>query len=121
MIVHIYESDASYSDSFESDGDKVDGPKVELVGIPCKHAISCMQLLTVNPETYANTCYTVTTRLNIYNHLINLVKGLMQWEHVRDMEPILPAMIRRPPGRPKQTKRKEVDEARKSGPKLSKT
>ncbi|KAH1039669.1 hypothetical protein J1N35_041412 [Gossypium stocksii] len=30
-------------------------------------------------------------------------------------------MIRRPPRRPKQTRRKEVDEARKSGPKLSKT
>ncbi|KAK5824705.1 hypothetical protein PVK06_019486 [Gossypium arboreum] len=38
---------------------------------------------------------------------------LMQWEHVRDMKLILPPMIRRPPGRPKQTKRKEVDEARK--------
>ncbi|KAK5841821.1 hypothetical protein PVK06_004144 [Gossypium arboreum] len=44
----------------------------------------------------------------------------MQWEHVRDMEHILPPMIRRPPGRPKQTKRKEVDEARKNGPKLCK-
>ncbi|KAG8503190.1 hypothetical protein CXB51_001038 [Gossypium anomalum] len=30
----------------------------------------------------------------------------MQWEHVRDMEPILPPIIRRPPGRPKQTRRK---------------
>ncbi|KAH1056836.1 hypothetical protein J1N35_034901 [Gossypium stocksii] len=47
-------------------------------------------------------------------------KGPMQWEHVRDMEPILPPMIRRPRGRPKQTMRKEVDKARESGPKLSK-
>ncbi|KAH1048018.1 hypothetical protein J1N35_038802 [Gossypium stocksii] len=45
----------------------------------------------------------------------------MQWEHVRDMEPILPPIIRKPPGRPKQTRRKEVDEVRESGPKLSKT
>ncbi|PPR89052.1 hypothetical protein GOBAR_AA31633 [Gossypium barbadense] len=45
----------------------------------------------------------------------------IQWEHARDMELILPPMIRRPLGRPKQTRRKEVDEARKSGPKLSKT
>ncbi|MBA0662191.1 hypothetical protein Goklo_006369, partial [Gossypium klotzschianum] len=37
------------------------------------------------------------------------------------MEPILPPMIKRPLGRPKQTRRKEVDEARKSGPKLNKT
>ncbi|KAG8481857.1 hypothetical protein CXB51_027213 [Gossypium anomalum] len=44
----------------------------------------------------------------------------MQWEHVKDMEPIFPPIIRRPPGRPKQTRRKEVDEARKKGPKLSK-
>ncbi|MBA0661903.1 hypothetical protein Goklo_006128 [Gossypium klotzschianum] len=43
----------------------------------------------------------------------------MQWEDVRDMEPILPPMIRRPQGRPKKM-RKEVDKARKSGPKLSK-
>ena len=47
--------------------------------------------------------------------------GPMQWEHVRDMEPILPPIIRKPPGRPKQTRRKEVGEERKSGPKLSKT
>ncbi|MFQ6658851.1 hypothetical protein Gotur_027943 [Gossypium turneri] len=45
----------------------------------------------------------------------------MQWEHVRDMEPVLPPIIRRPLGRPKQTRRKEVNEVRKSGPKLSKT
>ncbi|MBA0777935.1 hypothetical protein Gotri_005882, partial [Gossypium trilobum] len=62
--------------------------KWDLSGIPCKHAISCMQLLA---------------------------------EHVRDMEPILPPMIKRPLGRPKQTRRKEVDEARKGGPKLNKT
>ncbi|MBA0868901.1 hypothetical protein Goshw_020284 [Gossypium schwendimanii] len=79
-----------------------------------------MQLLVVSPETYVNTCFIVTTQLNIYNHLINPVKGPMQWEHVKDMEPILPPMIRRPQGRPKQTRRKEVDKARKSGPKLSK-
>ncbi|PPS12743.1 hypothetical protein GOBAR_AA07901 [Gossypium barbadense] len=78
--------------------------KWDLLGIPCKHAIYCMQLLTVNPKTYANTCYTVTTQLNIYNRLINLIKG--------------PSM---PLRRPKQTRGKEVDEARKSGPKLSKT
>ncbi|KAH1129976.1 hypothetical protein J1N35_001354 [Gossypium stocksii] len=95
--------------------------KWDLLGIPCKHVISYMKLLGVSPKTYVNTCYFVTTQLNIYSHLINLVKGLMQWEHVRDIEPILLPMIRRPPGRPKQTRRKEVDEERKSGPKLSKT
>ncbi|MFQ6658850.1 hypothetical protein Gotur_027943 [Gossypium turneri] len=96
-------------------------PKPGLDGIPCKDVVSCMQLLDVSPETYVNICYTVTTQLNIYSHLINPVKGLMQWEHVRDMEPVLPPIIRRPLGRPKQTRRKEVNEVRKSGPKLSKT
>ncbi|PPD84732.1 hypothetical protein GOBAR_DD18330 [Gossypium barbadense] len=68
--------------------------KWDLSRIPCKHVVSCMQLLVVSPETY---------------------------EHVRDMEPILPPIIRRPPGRPKQIRRKEVDEVRKSEPNLSKT
>ncbi|PPD68156.1 hypothetical protein GOBAR_DD34962 [Gossypium barbadense] len=99
--------------------------KRDLSGIPCKHVVSCMQLsmqlLAVSPETYVNTCYIVTTQLNIYSHLINPVKGPMQWELVRDMEPILPPIIRRPPGRPKQIRRKEIDEVRKSRPKLSKT
>ncbi|KAK5819438.1 hypothetical protein PVK06_024438 [Gossypium arboreum] len=94
--------------------------KWDLSGIPCKHVVSCMQLLAVSPETYVNACYTVTTQFNIYSYLINPIKGPMQWEHVRDMEPILPTIIRRSPGRPKQTRRKEVDEVRKSGPKLSK-
>lgn len=35
--------------------------KWDLSGIPCKHAVSCMQLLAMSPETYVNTCYTVTT------------------------------------------------------------
>ncbi|MFQ6620501.1 hypothetical protein Gotur_000974 [Gossypium turneri] len=95
--------------------------KWDLSGILCKHAVSCMQLLAISPETYVNTCYTVTTQLNIYSHLINPVKGPMQWEHVRDMEPILPPIIRRPPRRPKQKRKKEIDEVRKSRPKLSKT
>ncbi|XP_017640062.1 uncharacterized protein LOC108481439 [Gossypium arboreum] len=89
--------------------------KWDLSGISCKHVVSCIQLPVVSPETYVNTCYTVTTQLNIYSHLINPVKSPMQWEHVKDMESILPPMIRRPPERPKQTRRKEVDEARKSG------
>ncbi|KAK5772415.1 hypothetical protein PVK06_048703 [Gossypium arboreum] len=80
--------------------------KWDLSGIPCKHAVSCMQLLAVSPETYVNTCYTVTTQLNIYSHLINPVKGPIQWEHVRDMEPILPPIIRKPP-RKTQTNKEE--------------
>ncbi|KAK5819124.1 hypothetical protein PVK06_024085 [Gossypium arboreum] len=95
--------------------------KWDLSRIPCKHVISCKKLLGVSPEAYANTCYSITTQLNIYSHLINPVKGPIQWEHVRDIEPILPPMIRRPLGIPKQTRRKEVDEERKSGTKLSKT
>ncbi|MBA0863497.1 hypothetical protein Goshw_021898, partial [Gossypium schwendimanii] len=95
--------------------------KWDLSRISCKYVVSCIQLLVVSSETYVNTCYTVTTQLNIYSHLISPVKGSMQWEHVRDMEPILPFMIRRPLGRPKQIRRKEVDEARKNEPKLSTT
>ncbi|PPD97228.1 hypothetical protein GOBAR_DD05731 [Gossypium barbadense] len=55
-------------------------------------------------------------------HVVDLLNSScpMQWEHVRDMEPILPLIIRRPSGRPKQIRRKEIDEVRKSGPKLSK-
>ncbi|XP_052876217.1 uncharacterized protein LOC128282036 [Gossypium arboreum] len=91
-------------------------------GLGNKHVVDLLNssFTSMNPETYVNTCYTVTTQLNIYSHLINPVKGPMQWEHVRDMEPILPPIIRRPLGRPKQTRRKEVGEERKSGPKLSK-
>ncbi|KAK5776067.1 hypothetical protein PVK06_044025 [Gossypium arboreum] len=55
------------------------------------------------------------------SEIVSQSNNPMQWEHVRDMEPILPPIIRRPTGRPKQTRMKEVDEVRKSGPKLSKT
>ncbi|PPD90073.1 hypothetical protein GOBAR_DD13010 [Gossypium barbadense] len=56
--------------------------KWDLSRIPYKHVVSCMQLPAVSPKTYVNTCYIVTTQLNIYSHLINLVKGPMQWEHI---------------------------------------
>ncbi|PPD79332.1 hypothetical protein GOBAR_DD23735 [Gossypium barbadense] len=69
-----------------------------------------MWLTSSTPPVHAENETCQESHLNIYCHLINPIKGPMQWEHVRDMEPILPPIIKRPPGRPKQTRRKEIDE-----------
>ncbi|KAK8713246.1 hypothetical protein V6N13_148468 [Hibiscus sabdariffa] len=84
--------------------------KWQLTGIPCIHAISVMSIED-RPEKYVDSCYSVSTQRAIYSHLISPVRGEQQWATNDTMEPILPPMFRRPPGRPHKKRKREVDEA----------
>ncbi|KAL4385131.1 hypothetical protein GQ457_15G028750 [Hibiscus cannabinus] len=92
--------------------------KWDLTGIPCGHAASVFRLNNLKPEDYVNECYHNSTQLAIYSNMIKPIKGPNQWDLVTNMEPILPPIIRRPPGRPTKKRRLEPDEV--SNPKLSK-
>ncbi|KAK8601564.1 hypothetical protein V6N12_051394 [Hibiscus sabdariffa] len=50
--------------------------------------------------------------------MIKPIKGPFQWTLVTDMEPILPPIIRRPPGRP--AKKRKLEPGEVNNPKLSK-
>ncbi|KAK8651093.1 hypothetical protein V6N13_140707 [Hibiscus sabdariffa] len=92
--------------------------KWDLTGIPCSHAASVFRLNNLKPEDYVNECYHNSTQLAIYSNMIRPIKGPFQWTLVTDMEPILPPIIRRPPGRP--TKKRKLEPGEVNNPKLSK-
>ncbi|KAK8497124.1 hypothetical protein V6N12_019279 [Hibiscus sabdariffa] len=106
------ESETDNSEDLYSDhGSDSDRPrKWDLTGIPCSHAASVFRLNNLRPEHFVNECYHNSTQLAIYSNMITPIK-------VTDMEPILPPIIRRPPGRPTKKRRLEPDEITK--PKLS--
>ncbi|KAK8636569.1 hypothetical protein V6N13_124314 [Hibiscus sabdariffa] len=66
------------------------------------------------PESFFDTCYRVTTQQQIYNRLITPMRGPNQWVHDTTCEPVIAPKLRRPPGRPKKKRVKEVDEPSKS-------
>ncbi|PPS10099.1 hypothetical protein GOBAR_AA10538 [Gossypium barbadense] len=66
-----------------------------LTGIPCIHALAVIHVKNEFPETYVQTCP---------------VRGLKQWAPLSNMLPILPPLLRKPPGRPTKVRRKEPDE-----------
>ncbi|KAK8574052.1 hypothetical protein V6N13_097046 [Hibiscus sabdariffa] len=81
----------------------------ELTGIPCNHAVSVMILTEVRPESHVHECYTKTTQERIYSNFINPIRGPNQWTPQEGCVPILPPPLRRPPGRPHKSRRKEAD------------
>lgn len=94
--------------------------KWDLTGIPCSHAVAVFFTTEEKPEEYVHSCYHKETQLQIYSHFIQPIRGSKQWSHVENMEPILPPMLRRPPGRPHKSRRKEMDETPTQQSKISK-
>ncbi|KAE8668978.1 hypothetical protein F3Y22_tig00112276pilonHSYRG00031 [Hibiscus syriacus] len=71
-------------------------------GIPCIHVVSVMVLNNQRPEAYVHNSYFVTTQREIYSHFIQPMRGPNQWLTDTTCEPVIPPIIRRPPGRPKK-------------------
>ena len=84
------------------------------------HAVSTMFLTGERLETSVDQCYMKSTQPKIYSYFINPIRGTNQWSSDETMEPILPSVLRRPPGRPHKKRRKDVDEANGKRFKISK-
>ncbi|KAH1089717.1 hypothetical protein J1N35_016974 [Gossypium stocksii] len=82
----------------------------DLTGIPCIHALAVIHVKDELPESYVQTWYTKQTQQQIYSNFVSPVRGPKQWAYVSNMLPILPPLLKRPPGRPTKVRRKELDE-----------
>ncbi|KAH1132038.1 hypothetical protein J1N35_003416 [Gossypium stocksii] len=82
----------------------------DLTGIPCIHALAVIHVKDEFPENYVQTWYTKQTQQQIYSNFVSPVRGPKQWAYVSNMLPIVPPLLRRPPGRPTKVRRKELDE-----------
>ncbi|KAK8675769.1 hypothetical protein V6N13_033832 [Hibiscus sabdariffa] len=85
--------------------------KWDLTRIPCSHAVSCMVLENLKPESFVHSCYKIETQQLIYKSLIKPMRGPNQWVTDTTCEPVLPPKLRRSPGRPKTKRKREADEA----------
>uniref|UniRef100_A0A803MAQ9 Zinc finger PMZ-type domain-containing protein n=1 Tax=Chenopodium quinoa TaxID=63459 RepID=A0A803MAQ9_CHEQI len=75
-----------------------------LTGIPCWHALACIQLRRLNYEDYIHPAYHVQTYAKTYAYAFRSMPGQTQWELPPYPKP-LPPPHRVIPGRPSKKKR----------------
>ncbi|KAL2943757.1 Anion exchange protein 2 [Bienertia sinuspersici] len=78
--------------------------KWSLLGVPCWHALACIQLRRLNYEEFIHQAYHVETYAKTYAHAFKAMPGQSQWEITPYPRP-LPPPHRKMPGRPSKKKR----------------
>ena len=89
-----------------------------LTGIPCCHAISCMNHINQKPEDYIPSYYRKETYEACYHPIIFPVNGSNLWPQT-EYKDVLPPPFKRLPRRPKKNRNKEAGEVSKDATKLS--
>lgn len=80
-----------------------------LTGIPCCHAVTCCNEKKIDPEQLIPEYYRKEAYINCYQPIIFPTNGPNLWEETPYPD-ILPPPMRRAPGRPKKSRRKDADE-----------
>ncbi|RYR24896.1 hypothetical protein Ahy_B02g058473 [Arachis hypogaea] len=93
--------------------------KWQMSGIPCAHAISCINFKGLDLESYEDDCYKKDTYLKCYKEVIHPLNRLDLWERTQ-YDDVMAPPYRRPSHRPvKKTKRGLGDEENRSQNHLS--
>ena len=88
--------------------------KWQLRGIPCGHAVACINRRHEQPEQHVSHTYLKTTYVASYDPVLNPINGPNLWEHI-NLQPMKPPNFGRSPGRPKKMRKKGPgEEARTS-------
>lgn len=77
--------------------------------IPCEHGVAAIYMLHKDPDDFVGKWYKKPMFVVAYNHYIEPLNGITQWPVVDRIKP-LPPIARRKPGRPKQKRRRDVEE-----------
>ena len=83
--------------------------KLDITGILCYHAISCIFFNREDSEKYVNACYKRTTYIDCYDPIIEPINGQNMWKP-SGLPPMQPLIKRRPPGWPKKKRALELNE-----------
>ena len=89
-----------------------------LTGIPCCHAISCMNHINQNPEDYIPLYYRKEAYAACYQSIIFPTNGSNLWPQT-EYQNVLPPPFKRQSGRPKKNRNKEASELSKDTTKMS--
>jgi hypothetical protein len=84
----------------------------DLVGIPCRHAVTAITMKGENPINYVHTYYSKMCYKDCYDHIISPINGENRWPKTEFLH-ILPPQFKRGLGRPKKLRRRDMDEARR--------
>ena len=79
----------------------------QLVGIPCRHAISGMNARCDDPEDYVDKAYWMETYARCYGNTISAINGVNQWPVASQVTEILPPDFKRGVGRPKKLRKRD--------------
>ncbi|CAL5328136.1 unnamed protein product [Camellia sinensis] len=82
----------------------------DISGVPCKHATTCITHKRINLETYCDTMYYKHIYFKAYGEIIHPMHDESLWGPVLGDE-LKPPPLKRMPGRPRKSRRREVDEA----------
>ncbi|XP_021862990.1 uncharacterized protein [Spinacia oleracea] len=80
--------------------------KWSLMGIPCCHALACIQTKRLNYEDFIHHAYHIQTYAKSYDPPFKGMLGQNQWDQIPYPGP-LPPPYRKMPGRPSKHKRKK--------------
>ncbi|XP_077215851.1 uncharacterized protein LOC143850494 [Tasmannia lanceolata] len=81
----------------------------DLTGIPCIHAVASIFYQKERVENFVHPYYHTDAFRRSYREIIHPMQSIKQWPRV-DMDPVQPPPVRRPPGRPKKSRRRDADE-----------
>lgn len=90
----------------------------QLSGLPCPHAIACINWRSSSLDDYIAPCYSIAEYNKTYEHCLQPVEGMTCWPTSERPRPRQPKMEKMP-GRPKKDRKREQDEKPK-GIRLSK-
>ncbi|GAU21282.1 hypothetical protein TSUD_286920 [Trifolium subterraneum] len=84
----------------------------ELVGIPCRHAVTAISYQGKDPLDYVDNCYSREKYAACYGFAISAINGVDMWPKPPDgvEENILPPLYKKGPGRPRKLRIREFDE-----------
>ena len=88
----------------------------QLIGIPCRHGISCLRGERIKPENVVSPCYSIAAFKKVYGEVIMPCRDPREWEKV-NAAPILPPLYEKHVGRPSNKRKKnpvETDEGKLS-------
>ncbi|KAG8391485.1 hypothetical protein BUALT_Bualt01G0192600 [Buddleja alternifolia] len=78
---------------------------------PCCHALSCIALMREEINDYVDDCFKKDAYLKVYNHDINPVPGILDYED-SGLGVVDPPHVRIMPGRPKKVRRMDANDIR---------
>ncbi|XP_015948461.1 uncharacterized protein LOC107473412 [Arachis duranensis] len=85
--------------------------KWQLSGIPCTHAISCINFKGLELESYVDDCYKRDAYVKCYELSINPLNGPDLWEHT-NFDDVMPPPYRKPSHRPVKKRKRGPDESK---------